>query len=775
MAGGLWRALWGLTALATSTSAPLAGTPLVVGAGCATQPRFATLDAGTGVLAFACGRSWEVDLVADADCGPDAGGCCHPRYTFGPLSGEVELFRAPLVVRREYVHAYCDVWPLGRAEQVFVRPIERAAVRARVAAANSSRDIVLAAAVARNASSSTHAPLDMVLLLFEGTCAAQLDAILPRTLARLRQLGSASSSNSGPNLTQGGGGGGEVSSGGMLAASFRVHATDGLTAAERWRALFGSCDGEGSRALCALRRSGYMSALAADRCASNALDAVGLTVEVAAELAGAAAAEDANTAAGADDSPPEPAAESACVDHLLLQPFCAPALQLAARTGAPRCVGGESAHRVALRYAEQLLSALPRQLYPAAPRLVAAALDAGAGGATLDADLAAWLGALVAQRRALGASIPAILLWADGGDDGGGGGGEGAAEGALHLLLPAAALGRARCGAECVRANAAAGPVSVLDVRQTLLDLAGLAAADSQEAGSEPAVSQPAGSQEAGSEPESFSWTEARRAAASLLRPLPIESALPQLPRAPAAATPSPPAQPQPPQPPSPLGEGARSSPPPAHFSCPLPLPRAPRTRCTHARGPPPNATLLAELRAQSDALSCAAVRSFASLSADGWLDLSGCDTESGAELAGYSLGWEPRLFAYPAPAPAHSGQAGQAGQRAGAAAVGPRGVQLPADTEVVFSYCLRPSAAVVVNSTTGARLADTGAADTETADTGAMDTGSADTGAVGSGAVGSVGSAPQTDSFCAAAPSPRRLSNHALLKLRCEMEVMCV
>lgn len=86
---------------------------------------------GRGGITFECGSSWEVDLRADADCGPAGGGRCHPRYTLGARSREVQLFRgeSELPVGAEYAHAYCDMWGVGRVENVHMAPRERAGAR----------------------------------------------------------------------------------------------------------------------------------------------------------------------------------------------------------------------------------------------------------------------------------------------------------------------------------------------------------------------------------------------------------------------------------------------------------------------------------------------------------------------------------------------------------------------------------------------------------------------------------------------------------------------
>ena len=86
---------------------------------------------GSGGLSFECGSSWEVDLRADADCGPAGRALCHPRYTLGAASREVQLWHGEreLPGAAEFAHAYCDVWGVGRVENVEMRPQERAHAR----------------------------------------------------------------------------------------------------------------------------------------------------------------------------------------------------------------------------------------------------------------------------------------------------------------------------------------------------------------------------------------------------------------------------------------------------------------------------------------------------------------------------------------------------------------------------------------------------------------------------------------------------------------------
>ena len=322
----------------------LARAALCAGA-CPPQPEFASLDESSGLLNFACGRSWAVDLVADADCGAR----CHPRYTHGPHAGEVHLFREPVVVQREYVHAYCDVWPTGRAEQVFARPVERAAVRARAEAAADERRSHAAPAVANasapaGADGDAEGAPDFVLLLFEGLPAELLEVALPRTLAQLRAdvragagagLGSEEIGNEGGARAHATAAEAELWSFSMLAGD-----GDGESpAADGWRALLGD-GGEaaagGRSVLCALQNGGYIAALAADRCTSPALDAAGVTVEAAIELAAAVAAEARGAHSAAVNGFGAARAPGGCIDHLLLEHVCAAALQLAARARAPR-------------------------------------------------------------------------------------------------------------------------------------------------------------------------------------------------------------------------------------------------------------------------------------------------------------------------------------------------------------------------------------------------------------------------------------------------------
>eukprot|EP00966_Prymnesium_polylepis_P327175 7383046-Prymnesium_polylepis.1 len=130
------------------------------GSSCARVPNFATRVGTT--YSMECGSSWEVDLRSDADCNKAGLGKCHPRYTLGWQTNEVQLYRdsvragaaadanacahthasdththTPVCTRsrrqtsprQEYIHAYCDVWKRGRVDMALARPIDRAAVR----------------------------------------------------------------------------------------------------------------------------------------------------------------------------------------------------------------------------------------------------------------------------------------------------------------------------------------------------------------------------------------------------------------------------------------------------------------------------------------------------------------------------------------------------------------------------------------------------------------------------------------------------------------------
>ncbi|KAL1522389.1 hypothetical protein AB1Y20_017379 [Prymnesium parvum] len=85
--------------------------------------------AGGGAYSMECGSSWEVDLRSDADCSKRGLGKCHPRYTLGWRTNEVQLYRETTTPSQEYIHAYCDVWRRGRMDIALARPLERAGVR----------------------------------------------------------------------------------------------------------------------------------------------------------------------------------------------------------------------------------------------------------------------------------------------------------------------------------------------------------------------------------------------------------------------------------------------------------------------------------------------------------------------------------------------------------------------------------------------------------------------------------------------------------------------
>ena len=131
-------------------------------------------------VSMACGSSWEVDLRADVDCDKPGLERCHPRYTLGWRSREVQLHRDGLSLRSgtEYVHAYCDVWKRGRLEKVLATPSER--------------DDVLDSARRQRARLAGSPPPNVILLIVRGVTLTNSRIQLPLTIeamARLRRGG----------------------------------------------------------------------------------------------------------------------------------------------------------------------------------------------------------------------------------------------------------------------------------------------------------------------------------------------------------------------------------------------------------------------------------------------------------------------------------------------------------------------------------------------------------------------------------------------------------